>query len=229
MTDRLTPAQRKKNMQHVKNKDTEIEMLLRKSLWKKGIRFRINNTDILGKPDICIRKYKLLVFCDGDFWHGKDFSSDTVDTNKKFWTDKIRTNQERDFQQTMQLRDDGWTVLRFWGSDIKKDVSAVVEEIINTIKKEKERKGQQRIMKLEFKNEFERRFASNLWDDLRLGGANCPDKDSYDLYKACFLQTVSEMKRLGYRIPKAYKMPTTAVKRAKEILYEMSKTWEIIY
>ena len=140
MTDRLTPEQRKKNMQHVRSKNTEIELLLRHALWKKGIRYRVNNNDILGKPDICIRKYKLIVFCDGDFWHGRDFTVDTVDTNKKFWIDKIRANQERDFQQTLQLRDDGWTVLRFWGSDIKKDLAGVVEKIINTINQKKQRK-----------------------------------------------------------------------------------------
>ncbi len=142
MTDVLTPAQRKKNMQHIKSKDTGIELLLRKSLWKKGIRFRVNNQNILGKPDICIKKYKLLIFCDGDFWHGRNFTSDTVDTNKKFWIDKIRQNQERDLKQTIQLRDEGWTVLRFWGSDIKKDVNSVVAEkikIINLKKTEKEK------------------------------------------------------------------------------------------
>lgn len=137
MTDVLTPAQRKKNMQHIRNKNTGIELLLRKSLWKKGIRFRVNNKHILGKPDISIKKYKLLIFVDGDFWHGRNFTDGTVDTNKKFWNEKIKRNRERDLEYTIRLRDEGWTVLRFWGSDIKKDVSVVVEEIINTIKKER--------------------------------------------------------------------------------------------
>lgn len=139
MTDRLTADQRKKNMQHVRNKNTSIELLLRKALWKKGIRYRTNNKDILGKPDICIKKYKLLVFCDGDFWHGRNFTIDTVDTNKKFWYEKIQRNRERDFEQTVRLRDEGWIVLRFWGTDIKKDLNTIVNKIIDVIEEKRER------------------------------------------------------------------------------------------
>lgn len=227
--DRISKDARSRNMSRVKNKNTVIELLLRKALWKRNIRYRINNNDILGKPDICIRKYKLLIFCDGDFWHGKDFTSETVDTNKKFWVDKIRSNQERDFNQTLKLRDEGWKVLRFWGSDIKKNPDLVAEKIIDVIKKEKEQMETRRIMKENFKEDFQKRFAQNEWDDLRLGGKNCPEKNSYDLYVACFLQTVSEMKRLGYRIPKAYKMPKVSIKRAEKVLLQMAKTWNLVY
>lgn len=127
-------------MSRIRSRNTGIELLLRKALWKRNIRFRVNNNDILGKPDICIRKYRLAVFCDGDFWHGRNFTVDTVDNNKAFWVDKIRTNQERDLRQTIQLRDAGWTVLRFWGSDIKKDPDAVAGQIADVIQKKRQRR-----------------------------------------------------------------------------------------
>lgn len=139
--DVLTKEQRKRNMQNIHSRNTSIELALRKALWHRGVRFRVNRSDIAGKPDISIKKYRLAVFCDGDFWHGRNFSADTVDTNKAFWIDKIRTNQERDLRQTIQLRDEGWTVLRFWGSDIKKNPDAVAGQIVDVIRMKKQRKN----------------------------------------------------------------------------------------
>lgn len=136
--DVLTKEQRKRNMQNIHSKNTSIELLLRKTLWHKGIRFRLNCKGIVGKPDIVIKKYKLVVFCDGDFWHGND--NRQVGTNGKFWSEKIKRNKERDLEQTIALRDAGWTVLRFWGSDIKKDVEAVADRIVDEINAIKERK-----------------------------------------------------------------------------------------
>ena len=71
--DNLTKEQRKRNMQNIKSKDTEIEVLLRKALWKKGYRFRKNYSKLPGKPDIAFTKYKIAIFCDGEFFHGKDW------------------------------------------------------------------------------------------------------------------------------------------------------------
>ena len=140
--DVLTKEQRKKNMQNIHNKDTSIEIALRKALWHKGIRFRVHNNAILGKPDIVIKKYKLLVFCDGDFWHGRN-TGRSVETNTRFWEQKISRNRERDFEQTVRLRDEGWTVLRFWGSDIKRNADAVADEVIEAIEcaKKKRKNG----------------------------------------------------------------------------------------
>lgn len=227
--DRLTKEERSRNMSKVKNKNTGIELLLRKALWKRNIRFRINNKDVLGKPDIVIKKLKLAVFCDGDFWHGRNFSENTVSTHKEFWTEKIQSNRERDLKQTIALRDAGWTVLRFWGSDIKKDVNSVADRVVSEINTIKERKERAKTMRLEFKNEFLSRFAHIQWDTERLGGTNCPATDSYDFYNICFLQTVEEMKRLGYRIPKCFRMPKEAEKRAEAVLREVAKTWKIVY
>ena len=136
--DVLTTEQRKRNMQNIHNKNTSIELLLRKALWHKGVRFRVNCKGIVGKPDIVIKKYKLVVFCDGDFWHGKD--NREVGTNSKFWSEKIKRNKERDLEQTIALRDDGWIVLRFWGSDIKEDINTVTDIIIKEIETIKQRK-----------------------------------------------------------------------------------------
>lgn len=121
----------RKTMQGNTKKDTSIELVLRSALWKRGVRFRKNVKSILGTPDIAIKKYHLVVFCDGDFWHGKDYHN--IKSHKKFWDQKIKRNQERDLEYTIRLRDEGWTVLRFWESEIKEDVENCVDVIIETI------------------------------------------------------------------------------------------------
>ena len=118
-------------MQGNKKKDTSIELLLRRALFKRGVRYRKNAKSILGTPDIAIKKYKLLIFCDGDFWHGKEYHG--VKTHEWFWNEKIKRNRERDLEYTIRLRDEGWTVLRFWESEIKKDVEKCVDKVIGII------------------------------------------------------------------------------------------------
>ena len=112
-------------------KDTTIELTLRRALYKRGVRYRKNVKTILGTPDIAIKKYRLLVFCDGDFWHGNSYHS--VKSHKQFWDEKIKRNRERDLEYTIQLRDEGWTVLRFWESDIKSNIDNCVQQIIDAI------------------------------------------------------------------------------------------------
>ena len=131
----LTPDQKRKAMQANRASNTSIEIILRKALWKQGIRYRKNVRDVLGKPDICIKKYKLAVFCDGDFWHGRKFQRIEFKSNKKYWETKILRNIERDLQITIQLRDQGWTVLRFWESDIRNNLDECVSVIISHIRK----------------------------------------------------------------------------------------------
>lgn len=128
----------KKTMKGNTKKDTSIEVLLRKTLWHRGVRYRKNCKDILGTPDISIKKYKLAVFCDGDFWHGKEYHG--VKSHKKFWDEKIKRNQERDLEYTIRLRDEGWTVLRFWESDIRADADACADKIIGEIQRLKEKR-----------------------------------------------------------------------------------------
>ena len=82
-------------------------------------------------PDVAIKKYRLVVFCDGDFWHGKELHE--FKSHKGYWDQKIKLNKERDLDITIRLRDEGWTVLRFWGSEIKDDVENCVDKIVKTI------------------------------------------------------------------------------------------------
>lgn len=132
----------KKTMQGNTKKNTSIEVLFRKALWHRGVRYRKNCKDILGTPDVAIKKYKIVVFCDGDFWHGKEYHG--VKSHQKFWDEKIKRNQERDLEYTIRLRDDGWTVFRFWESDIRNDVNSCVDKVVNAIRQAKEKKHDNR-------------------------------------------------------------------------------------
>ena len=129
-----TTPQKSKNMKSVKSHDTKIEVTLRKALWHKGIRYRKNYRIYSCRPDIVITKHKIAVFCDGDFWHGKE-DPDIVKTHKKFWTEKIKRNIERDLENTIELRDNGWTVLRFWESEIEANLPGCVNIVLNTLHK----------------------------------------------------------------------------------------------
>jgi len=135
--DRLTPEQRHKNMKNIKGKDTKIEVKLRKALWDKGYRYRKNYKKLPGRPDIVLTKYKIAIFCDGEFFHGKDW--ETLRTrlgkgsNGDFWIKKITRNRERDDEINKKLKFEGWTVLRFWDDEIKKNVDGCVKVVEETI------------------------------------------------------------------------------------------------
>ncbi|HAX32171.1 MAG TPA: very short patch repair endonuclease [Coprococcus sp.] len=135
--DNLTKAQRHKNMQHIRSKDTCIEVILRKALWKRGYRYRKNCRDIPGKPDIAIIKYKIAIFCDGEFFHGKDWEvlkpRLEKSSNAEYWVDKISRNRERDDLVNKKLLADGWTVIRFWGKDIKNNTEKCVRVVEETV------------------------------------------------------------------------------------------------
>ena len=135
--DNLRPEQRRKNMQHIRSKDTEIELILRKALWREGIRYRKNYDKLPGKPDIAITKYKIAIFCDGDFFHGKDWNHLQKklknSNNSEYWIKKIQRNINRDYEVDQAIRAKGWLVLRFWGKDIKQDVGMCVKAIKEAI------------------------------------------------------------------------------------------------
>jgi len=132
--DNLKPEQRRLNMQRIKSKDTRAEVILRKALWKKGFRYRKNWAVLPGKPDIAITKHKIAIFCDGEFFHGKDFDTKKKpETNAEYWEEKIKKNIQRDQVVEADLKGMGWTVIRFWSRDIIKDPDScvkAVEEII---------------------------------------------------------------------------------------------------
>lgn len=131
-----TTKQKSENMKAVKSVDTKIEVKLRLALWHQGIRYRKNFKIYSCKPDIVLTKYKIAIFCDGDFWHGKE-DPNIVKHNKKFWVEKIKRNMERDLENTIELRDNGWVVLRFWESDIEKNLTECVDVIIKEINNKK--------------------------------------------------------------------------------------------
>jgi len=132
-----TPEQRKRNMQAVKSKGSKIEQTLGKTLWQKGFRYRKNVKSIFGKPDFVFRKYKIAVFCDSEFWHGKDWETKKyeIKSNQEFWYNKIERNIQRDKEVNLQLKNQGWTVLRFWGKEILKNTQSCVEKIEKEIVK----------------------------------------------------------------------------------------------
>lgn len=137
MADVLTKEQRRKNMQSIRSKDTKIEVILRNALWHEGIRYRKNYSKIPGKPDIAITKYKVAIFCDSEFFHGKDWEQLMPRLEKgdngAFWMKKISRNRERDMEVDRKLHALDWIVLRFWGNDIKKQLNQCVETVKETI------------------------------------------------------------------------------------------------
>jgi DNA mismatch endonuclease Vsr len=129
--DKHTPEQRRRNMQAVKNKDSQIELLLRQELWSRGLRYRKNVNRIYGKPDIVFIGKKVAVFCDSEFWHGYNWEERKKDfkSHQEFWIPKIERNMERDAEVTARLESEGWTVIRFWGNEIKKNTAQCADII----------------------------------------------------------------------------------------------------
>lgn len=135
--DVLTPEQRKKSMQHNRSTNTSIEIALRKELWHRGHRYRKNYKSLPGKPDIVLTKQKIVIFCDSEFFHGKDWKDKKAKLQKcdnaEYWIKKIERNMKRDVENDRQLLLLGWTVIHFWGQDIIKNTGEcirVIEEAI---------------------------------------------------------------------------------------------------
>ena len=129
--------QRKKTMSKIRGKDTKIEVALRKALWAKGYRYRKNYKKIPGSPDICLTKYKIAIFCDSEFFHGKDWevlkAKVAKGNNGEYWVKKIQENIVRDGEKDKALNAMGWTVIHFWGKDILKKTDECVRVIEETI------------------------------------------------------------------------------------------------
>ena len=130
-------VERSENMRRIRSKNTKIEIALRKALWHKGYRYRKNYEALPGKPDIVLTKQKIAIFCDSEFFHGKDWEILKPQLehgkNGEFWIKKISRNRGRDDEVNKQLLFLGWTVIRFWGKDIIKNTDEcvkVVEEVI---------------------------------------------------------------------------------------------------
>ena len=141
MSEKLNISKNSWNMKYIHSKNTKIEVILRKALWNAGFRYRKNYEKLPGKPDIVLTKYKIAIFCDGEFFHGKDWEvlkpRLEKSNNSEYWISKISRNRERDDEVNKQLLFLGWTVIRFWGKEIKKDTDEcvkVIEERIFEIK-----------------------------------------------------------------------------------------------
>lgn len=113
----FSPEKRSRIMSKVKNKNTDIEMKLRRELWHRGYRYRVTNGKIPGRPDIAFLSRKVAVFCDGDFWHGRKYEKEKS-AYSSFWRNKIKKNMARDKEVTRELNRLGWTVLRFWKKEL---------------------------------------------------------------------------------------------------------------
>lgn len=127
------PAVTHKIMSAVKSKDTRPELRLRKALWHEGLRYRVNYKKLPGKPDIVFTKWKVAVFCDGDFWHGHNWAirglnnlQEELSSYSQYWRDKIIRNIERDNENDRALKALGWKVIRIWESEIKTDLEGCV-------------------------------------------------------------------------------------------------------
>ena len=133
--DVLTPEQRKRNMRAIKSKNTLIEELLAKALRSKGLRYRRENSKIFGKPDFAFQRLKIAVFCDSEYFHGKDWEAnkDRIKTNTSFWHAKIEGNMVRDKIVNDTLLKNGWKVIRFWGDDIKNKLDFCISIILKEI------------------------------------------------------------------------------------------------
>lgn len=118
-------------MQSNKSKGTKPELALAKAMWALGLRYRKNSGSIFGKPDFSFKKYKVAVFVDGEFWHGKDWEQRKADIkgNREFWIAKIERNIRRDMEVTGRLKAEGWTVLRFWSNDVVKNAGCHAEKV----------------------------------------------------------------------------------------------------
>lgn len=140
MADVMTPEQRSRCMAAIKGKDTKPEMIVRKYLFSRGLRYRVNNRKLPGSPDIVLKKYKTVVFIDGCFWHGHEGCKyyRLPKTNVDFWRHKIGMNIARDYANSVDLRLAGWKVIRVWGCAIKtkakreETLESLYQEIVGT-------------------------------------------------------------------------------------------------
>ena len=138
MTDHLTPEQRHLVMSHIRSRNTKPELKVRQWLWHHGYRYRLNVKSVPGKPDIVMRRYHTAIFINGCFWHGHSLTPDPSpegegrknqqkgskcckipETNREFWVNKIRRNQERDQQNIQLLSNNGWHVITIWECQLK--------------------------------------------------------------------------------------------------------------
>ena len=129
-----TPETRKR-MSKVKLKNGTAEQILAKKLWHLGYRYRKNDKRLPGSPDIAIPRYRIAIFVDGEFWHGKDWETrkPRLKSNREYWIEKIEENIARDIRVDRQLRENDWIPIHFWSKDVLKDTESCNSDILSTI------------------------------------------------------------------------------------------------
>lgn len=132
-----TTPERSKIMGKIRGKNTKPELAFRKALWAAGYRYRINYKKLIGKPDIVLNRYKTIIFIDGEFWHGYNWQErkDKIKTNREFWIPKIERNIQRDKEVNAALENLGYTIFRFWETDIKKNLDTCLQKVITSLRK----------------------------------------------------------------------------------------------
>lgn len=131
-----TTTQRSHTMSKIRGKDTKPELEFRRALWATGCRYRVNDKTLPGKPDISIKKYKIAIFIDGEFWHGHNWEEkrDAIKSNRDFWIPKIERNMQRDREVNQKLKEAGFAVFRFWTKELKINFEELLKKILEHIK-----------------------------------------------------------------------------------------------
>jgi DNA mismatch endonuclease, patch repair protein len=126
-----------------KKRDTKPELLLRRALWARGVRYRVDVGALPGRPDLVVSSARLVVFCDGDFWHGRNLEGRVAKLaaghNAPYWVSKINGNVERDRRVERVLIDSGWKVLRFWESDVRANPGLAARAVLKAVRARRHR------------------------------------------------------------------------------------------
>lgn len=130
-----TTKERSKIMSQIRGKNTKPEVRFRKALWSEGIRFRINQKSLPGKPDVSNKSLKFVVFIDGEFWHGRNWpqKKQKLKSNRNFWIPKIERNIQRDRQNDSKLLEMGFVVFRFWETQVTKELNRCVKQVADFV------------------------------------------------------------------------------------------------
>ena len=130
-----TTPERSKIMGKIRGKNTKPELAFRKALWAAGYRYRIDYKKLIGKPDIALKKYKTVIFIDGEFRHGHNWEErkHKIKSNREFWIPKIERNIQRDVEVNEALEKMGYTVFRFWETEVKKDLERCLQQVLKVL------------------------------------------------------------------------------------------------
>ncbi len=131
-----TTPERSKMMSKIRGRNTKPELQFRKALWAAGYRYRIDYKKLIGKPDIVLKKYKTVIFIDGEFWHGFNWEERKakIKTNREFWIPKIERNLQRDREVNFALETKGYKVFRFWEKEIIKELDECLHQVISHLR-----------------------------------------------------------------------------------------------